>query len=100
MAKAPPETECEKQARFALKEGDAFGALRILESASLHAKLQPGYPYLYAQALVQTGQCRKARTVLLDLLNRSNATSDVLGLMGRTFKETWLRTGSRDAHQP
>lgn len=97
MAKASPETECEKQARFALKEGDAFGALRILESASLHAKLQPGYPYLYAQALVQTGQCRKARTVLLDLLNRSNATSDVLGLMGRTFKETWLRTGSTDA---
>lgn len=97
MAKVPPETEWEKQARFALKEGDAFGALRILDSASFHAKLRPGYSYLYAQALVQTGQSRIARTVLLDLLNRGSATSDVLGLMGRTFKETWLRTGSTDA---
>lgn len=97
MAKVPPETESAGQARAALKEGDAFTALRILEAASLHAKLQPGYPYLYALALLQTGQSRRARTVLADLLNRGQATSDVLGLMGRTFKETWLRTGSKDA---
>lgn len=85
------------QAKSALKEGDAFTALRVLESASLHAKLQPGYPYLYAQALVQTGQSGRARTVLLDLVNRGEASADILGLMGRTFKETWLRTGSGEA---
>jgi len=52
MAKPPPETAWEKQARVALREGDALTALRTLERASLHAKLQPGFPYLYAQALV------------------------------------------------
>jgi class 3 adenylate cyclase/tetratricopeptide (TPR) repeat protein len=97
MAKSPPETEWERQARVALKEGDAFAALRILEGASLHAKLQPGFPYLYAQALAQTGQSRRARVVLIDLLNRGNATCDVLSLVGRTFKETWLRTASTEA---
>jgi class 3 adenylate cyclase/tetratricopeptide (TPR) repeat protein len=97
MAKVPPETEWARQAKSALKEGDAFSALRFLESASLHAKLQPGYPYLYAQALVQTGQSGRARTVLLDLVNRGDASADVLGLVGRTFKETWLRTGSTKA---
>jgi class 3 adenylate cyclase/tetratricopeptide (TPR) repeat protein len=97
MAKSPPETEWERQARIALKEGDAFTALRILEVASLHAKLQPEFPYLYAQALAQTGQSRKARVVLMDLLNRGNVTCDILSLVGRTFKETWLRTGSTEA---
>jgi class 3 adenylate cyclase len=97
MAKPPPETEWERQARVALKEGDAFTAVRILEGASLHAKLQPGFPYLYAQALVQTGQSKRARVVLSDLLNRGNVTCDILSLIGRTFKETWLRTGSKDA---
>ncbi len=97
MARSPLETESERQARVALKEGDAFTALRILEGASLHAKLQPGFPYLYAQALAQTGQSRRARVVLMDLLNRGNVTSDILSLVGRTFKETWLRTGSTEA---
>jgi class 3 adenylate cyclase len=97
MAKAPPETEWERQAKAALREGDALGAVRILEGASLHAKLQPGFPYLYAQALVQTGQSRRARIVLMDLLSRGNVTCDILSLVGRTFKETWLRTGSIDA---
>jgi class 3 adenylate cyclase/tetratricopeptide (TPR) repeat protein len=97
MTKPPPETEWEKQARIALKEGDAFTALRILEGSSLHARLQPGFPYLYAQALAQIGQSRRARVVLLDLLNRGNSTCDILSLVGRTLKETWLRTGSTDA---
>ena len=97
MAKSPPETESERQARVALKEGDAFTALRILEGASLHAKLQPGFPYVYAQALAQTGQSRRARVVLMDLLNRGNVTCDILSLVGRTFKETWLRTRSNEA---
>ena len=97
MAKSPPETESERQARIALKEGDAFTASRILEGASLHEKLQPGFPYLYAQALAQTGQSRRARVVLMDLLNRGNVTCDILSLVGRTFKETWLRTGSTEA---
>ena len=97
MAKPPPETEWERQARIALKEGDAFAALRILEAASLHAKLQPGFPYLYAQSLAQTGQSGRARLVLMDLLSRGNVTCDILSLVGRTFKETWLRTKSTDA---
>jgi class 3 adenylate cyclase/tetratricopeptide (TPR) repeat protein len=97
MAKAPPETEWERQARVALREGDALTAVRILEGASLHAKLQPGFPYLYAQALVQTSQSRRARVILMDLLNRGNVTCDILSLVGRTFKETWLRTRSTDA---
>src|SRR5438132_13257188 len=97
MAKPPPETEWERQARIALKEGDAVAALRILEAASLHAKLQPGFPYLYAQALAQTGQSGRARLVLMDLLSRGNVTCDILSLVGRTFKETWLRTKSTDA---
>ena len=97
MAKSPPETEWERQARAALKEGDASTALRILEGASLHAKLQPGFPYLYAQALAQTRQSGRARLVLMDLLNRGNVTCDILSLVGRTFKETWLRTGSTNA---
>ena len=97
MAKSPPETEWERQARAALKEGDASTALRILEAASLHAKLQPGFPYLYAQALAQTGQSGRARLVLMDLLSRGNVTCDILSLVGRTFKETWLRTGSTSA---
>jgi hypothetical protein len=49
MAKPPPETEWEKQAKVALRDGDALTALRTLEGAWLHAKLQPGFPYLYAQ---------------------------------------------------
>jgi class 3 adenylate cyclase len=97
MAKSLPESEWERQARAALKEGDASTALRILEAASLHAKLQPGFPYLYAQALAQTGQSGRARLVLMDLLNRGNLTCDILSLVGRTFKETWLRTGSTNA---
>jgi class 3 adenylate cyclase/tetratricopeptide (TPR) repeat protein len=97
MAKAPPETEWERRARVALKGGDAVTAVRILEGASLHAKLQPGFAYLYAQALVQMGQSRRARVVLMDFLSRGNVTCDILSLVGRTFKETWLRTGSTDA---
>jgi class 3 adenylate cyclase/tetratricopeptide (TPR) repeat protein len=97
MAKPPPETEWEKQAKVALRDGDALTALRTLEGASLHAKLQPGFPYLYAQALAQTGQSKRARVVLMALLSRGNVTCDILSLVGRTFKETWLRTGSTDA---
>jgi hypothetical protein len=95
MAKLPPETEWERQARAALKEGDAFTALRVLEGASL----QPGFPYLFAQALAQTGQSRRARVVLIDLLNRGNVTCDILSLVGRTFKETWLRRRTRTNNQ-
>jgi hypothetical protein len=49
MAKPPPETEWEKQAKVALRDGDALTALRTLKGASSHAKLQAGFPYLYAQ---------------------------------------------------
>ncbi len=97
MPKPPPETEWEKRARVALSEGDALTALRILESAPLHARLQPGFPYLHAQALAQMGQSRMARDVLMDLLHRGNATCEILSLVGRTFKETWLRSGSTNA---
>jgi class 3 adenylate cyclase len=97
MLKPPPETEWEKRARTALSEGDALTALRILELAPLHAAVQPGFPYLCAQALAQLGQSKRARVLLMDLLNRGNATCDVLSLVGRTFKETWLRSGSTDA---
>jgi tetratricopeptide repeat protein len=96
VRKPPPETESEKQARVALSEGDALTALQILEAAPLHTTLQPGFPYLYAQALAEMGHSRRARVVLMDLLNRGNATCDVLSLVGRTFKETWLRSGSTD----
>jgi hypothetical protein len=63
MPKQPPQTEWEKRARVALSEGDALTTLRILEAAPLHATLQPGFPYLYAQALAQMGQSRMARPV-------------------------------------
>jgi hypothetical protein len=49
MPKQPPQTGWEKQAKVALRDGDALTALRTLEGASLHAKLRPGFPYLYAQ---------------------------------------------------
>jgi len=43
------------------------------------------------------GHSRRARAVLTDLLNRGDVTCDTISLLGRTFKETWLRTGSTDA---
>src|SRR5258708_30159221 len=43
------------------------------------------------------GHSRRARAVLTDLLNRGDVTCDTVSLLGRTFKETWLRTGSTDA---
>jgi hypothetical protein len=49
MPKQPPQTGWEKQAKVALRDGDALTALRTLEGASLHAKLQPRFPYFYAQ---------------------------------------------------
>jgi class 3 adenylate cyclase/tetratricopeptide (TPR) repeat protein len=98
MPKRPPETEWEKRAKLALSEGDGLTALRILEAVPLHATAaQPGFPYLYAQALAQMGHSKRARVVLTALLNRGGATCEVVSLFGRTFKETWLRTGSVDA---
>jgi hypothetical protein len=97
MPKQPPQTGWEKRARVALSEGDALTALRTLEAAPLHATLQPGFPYLYAQALAQTGQSRMTRVVLMDFLHRADVTCEILSLAGRTFKETWLRSGSKNA---
>ncbi len=97
MPKRPPEAEWEKRARIALSEGDALTALRILEALPLYTAAQPGFPHLYARALAQMGHSRRARTVLTDLLNRGGVTCDTVSLLGRTFKETWLRTGSTDA---
>jgi tetratricopeptide (TPR) repeat protein len=97
MPKRPPEAEWEKRAKVALSEGDGLTALRILETVPFHAAAQPGFPYLYARALAQMGHSRRARAVLTDLLNRGDVTCDTVSLLGRTFKETWLRTGSTDA---
>jgi tetratricopeptide (TPR) repeat protein len=97
MPKRPPEAEWEKRAKVALSEGDGLTALRILEAIPFHAAAQPGFPYLYARALAQMGHSRRARAVLTDLLNRGDVTCDTVSLLGRTFKETWLRTGSTDA---
>jgi tetratricopeptide (TPR) repeat protein/class 3 adenylate cyclase len=98
MPKGGPEAEWEKRARVALSEGDGLTALRILEEAPLFATAErPGFSYLYAQALAQMGQSKRARVVLKDLLNRGGATCDAVSLVGRTFKENWLRTGSSDA---
>jgi len=97
MPKRPPEAEWERRAKVALSEGDGLTALRILETVPFHAAAQPGFPYLYARALAQMGHSRRARAVLADLLNRGDVTCDTVSLLGRTFKETWMRTGSTDA---
>lgn len=98
MPRVGPDADWEKRAKVALSEGDGLTALRILEEAPLFATAaQPGFSYLYAQALAQMGQSKRARGVLKDLLNRGGATCDAVSLVGRTFKENWLRTGSTDA---
>jgi hypothetical protein len=88
MPKQPPQTEWEKRARVALSEGDALTTLRILEAAPPHATLQPGFPYLYAQALAQMGQSRMARAVLMDFLHRADVTCDILSLAAATVNTT------------
>jgi tetratricopeptide (TPR) repeat protein len=97
MPKRPPETEWEKQAGAALSEGDGLTALRILEALPFHTAAHPGFPHLYARALAQMGHSKRARIVLTGLLNRGDVTCDTVSLLGRTFKETWLRTGSTEA---
>ncbi|HZC35430.1 MAG TPA: TRAFs-binding domain-containing protein [Chthoniobacterales bacterium] len=98
MPKIGPDPEWEKRARVALSEGDGLTALRILEEAPLFATAgRAGFSYLYAQALAQMGQSKRARAVLKDLLDRGGANCEAVSLVGRTFKENWLRTGSTDA---
>jgi class 3 adenylate cyclase len=93
--KFPPQWISALAAR-ALKIGECWLALDFLREVDFSESVDRKLVYLQAMALAQMGNTGAARRVLEPLLRSESAVSDDFCLMGRTFKEEFLRGGGED----
>jgi class 3 adenylate cyclase len=91
---APLREEYQKKAKQANAEGEA---IRSLDISSEGLKLWPGdlkLRRMQALALARMGSGKKSHSILQELQTEGHEDEETLGLLARTYKDLWLRSGN------
>ena len=80
----------------ALELGDCLLSLDVIQTASSNVQASSLVAYLWARVLAQMGHAESARSKLLHLIESGDVTCDIVSLMGRTYKDDWRGSKSRE----